>query len=75
MHRQLQVSTGTSSKWNPSLTGPYIVETINPDKTLDCKHLITNRIIKAHKTNLMHYKADRSSIQIPKNRNAKPIFD
>ena len=74
LHRQLQVSTGTSSKWKPLFTGPFIIEEVHKDKTFSCKNLITNRVIRAHGTNLTHYKIDRSTIKITTDRLNNPIY-
>jgi len=74
LHRQLQVSTGSSSKWKPTFTGPFIIESINNDKTINCKNLVNGRIIKAHKTNLTEYKIDRSSNRLSNTQLTNPIF-
>jgi len=74
LHRQLQVSTGTSSKWKPVFTGPFIIESTNNDKTLNCKHIISGKIIKAHKTNLTAYKIDRTTNRLNNEQLSNPIF-
>ena len=58
LHKQMQESTGTSSKYKPIYTGPYIVLKINKDRcTSILEHLKTGKLIKAHFTNmqLLHY--------------------
>lgn len=55
LHRQMQVSTGTSSKWKPIFQGPYIIEQNFP-KTSSAilQHINTKAIIKAHYLHLSH---------------------
>lgn len=66
LHRQLQVSTGTNSKWKPTFTGPFVIVSVNEnDHTASCQNLHTNRTIKAHFTNLTHYRYDDSSLRLP----------
>ena len=64
LHRQLQVSTGSSSKWKPLFTGPFVIEASHKDKTFSCKNLISNKVIRAHSTNLTHYRIDRSTVKL-----------
>jgi hypothetical protein len=53
MHRQMQVSTGTSSKWKPLYKGPYVIIKLNKDlATAVIEHLYDGRLVKAHFTNL-----------------------
>lgn len=53
LHRQMQVSTGHSSKWKPLFTGPYIIKHIFKDNsTAMLEHLATQKELKAHFTNL-----------------------
>ncbi|MGL6006247.1 integrase catalytic domain-containing protein, partial [Aeromonas sobria] len=53
LHRQMQVSTGSSSKWKPLFTGPYIIRHIHEDNSTAMIENIANRKeIKAHFTNL-----------------------
>ena len=53
LHRQLQASTGTSSKYKPMFTGPYIVIKVNKDRsTAILQNLRNERLIKAHFTNM-----------------------
>ena len=53
LHKQLQASTGTASKYKPIFIGPYTVLKINGDKcTAMLEHLKTRKIIKAHFTNM-----------------------
>jgi hypothetical protein len=65
LHRQLQVSTGTASKYRPQLTGPYVIQEID-GITATCKHLESGRIIKAHFLNLAPYRYDNTKIYPPK---------
>ena len=68
LHRQMQVSTGTSSKWKPTFNGPYVIEQILPDKnTAVLQHLHTKAMIKAHFQNIMHFDYDVNNQTIPKN--------
>ena len=58
LHKQLQATTGTASKYKPLFTGPYTILKINKDRcTAILEHLKTNKIIKAHFTNMqyLHY--------------------
>ena len=58
LHKQMQASTGTSSKYKPIYTGPYVVLKINKDRcTSILEHLKSGKLIKAHFTNmqLLHY--------------------
>ena len=58
LHKQLQASTGSSSKYKPVYTGPYVIIKINKDRcTAILEHLKTGRMIKAHFTNMqfMYY--------------------
>jgi len=64
LHRQLQVSTGTASKYRPQLTGPYVIQTLD-GITAACKHLETGRVIKAHFLNLTPYRYDENSFYPP----------
>jgi hypothetical protein len=61
LHRQLQVSTGTASKYRPIFTGPYVIQTID-GVTATCQDLKTSRIIKAHFHNLTQYNYDEGTI-------------
>jgi hypothetical protein len=61
LHRQLQVSTGTASKYRPLFTGPYVV-TSTDGVTATCQDLRTNRVIKAHFHNLANYEYDEGTI-------------
>jgi len=64
LHRQLQVSTGTASKYRPQLTGPYVIQSTE-GITATCKHLETQRVIKAHFLNLTPYRYDENSFYPP----------
>jgi hypothetical protein len=61
LHRQLQVSTGTASKYRPLFTGPYVIQTID-GVTATCLDLKTARQIKAHYHNLTNYEIDPSTL-------------
>jgi Reverse transcriptase (RNA-dependent DNA polymerase)/RNase H-like domain found in reverse transcriptase/Integrase core domain len=53
LHRQLQVSTGTSSKWKPAFKGPYVILQINNDAcTAIMEHLHDGTLVKSHFTNM-----------------------
>ena len=53
LHKQLQASTGKSSKYKPLFTGPYSIVKLNTDKTTALlEHLHNGSIIKAHFTNM-----------------------
>ena len=66
LHRQLQVSTGTASKYKPLLTGPYVIQAV--DKvTATCRNLQSSRVMKAHFHNLVHYNYDESTLYPPAN--------
>jgi hypothetical protein len=76
LHRQLQVSTGSSTKWKPLFTGPFVIEEIDKNsKTFTCKNLLNDRISKAHSTNLTHYKIDRSTVKLSTEMLSKPIYN
>jgi transposase InsO family protein len=65
LHRQLQVSTGTASKYRPQLTGPYVIQAID-GVTATCKHLESERVIKAHFLNLAPYRYEQGKSYPPK---------
>ncbi len=66
LHRQMQVSTGTSSKWKPLFTGPYIINDIDKqNRTAVCQNVTTGKTIKAHFNNLIKYECDPKSITLP----------
>jgi ribosomal protein L21E len=55
LHKQLQASTGMSSKYKPLYTGPYVIVKINKDRcTAILEHMKTGRMIKAHFTNMQY---------------------
>ena len=55
LHKQLQASTGISSKYKPLYTGPYVIVKINKDRcTAILEHIKTRRMIKAHFTNMQY---------------------
>jgi hypothetical protein len=65
LHKQLQASTGTASKYKPLFTGPYTILKINKDRcTAILEHLKTNKVIKAHFTNMqyLHYSPSISKL-------------
>jgi hypothetical protein len=60
-HKCLQASTGTSSKYKPLFTGPYVIIKLDKDGcTAVLEHLGTRRLIRAHFTNmqLLNYSAE-----------------
>jgi len=66
LHRQLQLSTGIGTKWQPTQTGPYlVVETSTNNHTVTCQHIHTGKFIKAHFTNLTPYKVDTHNLTVP----------
>jgi len=68
LHRQMQVSTGTSSKWKPTFTGPYIVNEVKKSKrTALCQHAVTGRLIKAHFNNIVPYRYAPDTFRVPAN--------
>ena len=53
LHKQLQASTGKSSKYKPLFTGPFTIVKLNTDKTTALlEHMHNGSIIKAHFTNM-----------------------
>jgi hypothetical protein len=53
LHRQLQVSTGKASGYQPKFTGPYVVLSTNDRESYAMvEHLHNGRIIKGHYNNL-----------------------
>ena len=66
LHRQMQVSTGMSSKWKPQFTGPYIINDIQKNnRTAICQHIISGKQIKAHFNNLTPYAVETGGIGAP----------
>ena len=72
LHRQLQVSTGTASKYRPQLTGPYVIQEID-GITATCKNLLNGRIIKAHFLNLAPYRYDEGKFYPPSTVLEEPL--
>jgi hypothetical protein len=53
LHKCLQASTGSSSKYKPLFTGPYIILKLDKDGcTAALEHITTGKLIRAHFTNL-----------------------
>jgi len=71
LHRQLQVSTGTASKYKPLLTGPYVIQAIDR-VTATCLNLQSSRIIKAHFHNLVPYRYDERTVYPPEGAQIAP---
>jgi hypothetical protein len=66
LHRQLQVSTGSGGALKPLFTGPYIVNSIDKDKSsASLEHLHTGRQISAHFTNIQIFHFDPSQSRLP----------
>jgi hypothetical protein len=64
LHRQMQVSTGTSTKWKPLFTGPFIINEINKSqRTAVCQNTTSGKTIKAHFNNLVKYEC-RPALQL-----------
>ena len=65
LHRQMQVSTGVSSKWKPLFTGPHIVNEIDKhQRTAICQHIVTGKTIKAHFNNLVLFRYDPATFAL-----------
>ena len=66
IHRQLQVSTGSGGALKPLFTGPYIVNSIDKDRSsASLEHLHTGREISAHFTNIQIFHFDPSQNRLP----------
>jgi len=66
IHRQLQVSTGSGGALKPLFTGPYIVNSIDKDRSsASLEHLHTGRQISAHFTNIQIFHFDPSQTRLP----------
>jgi hypothetical protein len=66
LHRQMQVSTGASSKWKPLFTGPYVINEIDKqNRTAVCQNISTGKTIKAHFNNLVIYECDPKKVTLP----------
>ena len=69
LHRQLQVSTGIASKWKPLMTGPYVIEDIQPSqRTAICQDIRSGTKIKTHFTNLTRYHLDEKTFRLAHKR-------
>ena len=61
LHRQMQVSTGSSSKWKPLFTGPFVINEVDKSlRTAVCQNTTTGKTIKAHFNNLVKYSCKAS---------------
>jgi hypothetical protein len=70
LHKQMQVSTGTSSKWKPIFKGPYVIIKLNDDKcTAIIEHLYDGSLVKSHFTNMQALEWNPDTIRF------KSIFD
>ena len=68
LHRQLQVSTGTGGSLQPTFTGPYVVEYIEPHKnSAIIEHMHTGRQMHAHFTNMQPFEFDPRLARTPSN--------
>jgi hypothetical protein len=66
LHRQLQVSTGSGGTLKPLFNGPYIVNSIDKDRSsATLEHLHTGREISAHFTNIQIFNFDPSQNRLP----------
>jgi len=66
LQRQLQVSTGTASKWQPLMTGPFVVDEVQgSNKTAICHDLKSGKKLKTHFSNLQRYRLDESTFRAP----------
>jgi hypothetical protein len=74
LHHQLQVSTGSGSTLKPLFTGPYIVNSIDKDKSsASLEHLHTGREISAHFTNIKIFHFDPSQSRLPQDFNEQIV--
>ncbi len=65
LHRQMQVSTGMSSKWRPLFTGPHVVNEVDKhQRTAICQHIVTGKTIKAHFNNLVLFRYDPATFAL-----------
>ena len=68
LHRQLQVSTGTGGSLQPTFTGPYVVEYIEPHKnSAIIEHMHTGRQMHAHFTNMQPFEFNPRLARTPSN--------
>ena len=66
LHRQMQVSTGSASKWKPLFTGPYIInQTDKQNRTAICQNVSSGKTLKAHINNLIKYECDTRPRMLP----------
>jgi len=66
LHRQMQVSTGTGSKWKPLFTGPFIINLVDKNqRTAVCQNVSTGKTIKAHFNNLVRY-VNQANTHLPR---------
>ena len=66
LHRQMQVSTGSASKWKPLFTGPLVVNQIDrQNRTAVCQNISNGKTLKAHFNNLVHYVCDTRPKLLP----------
>ena len=68
LHKQLQVSTGTGGSLQPTFTGPYVIEQIEPhSNSAVIEHLHTGQQIHAHFTNIQSLQYNPSTAKLPSN--------
>ena len=68
IHRQLQVSTGQGGALKPLFTGPYVIESIDRDKSSALiLHLQNNHQMQAHFTNIQLLQFDPATARLPQN--------
>jgi hypothetical protein len=66
LHCQLQVSSGSGGALKPLFTGPYIINSIDKDRSrASLEHLQTGRQISAHFTNIQIFHYDPSQSRLP----------
>jgi len=65
LHKCLQASTGSSSKYKPLFDGPYtIIRLDNDGCTATLQHLVTTNLIRAHFTNMQLLKYSPDSLRL-----------
>ncbi len=65
LHKCLQASTGTSSKYKPLFSGPYVILKIDKDGcTAALEHITTGKLIRAHFTNMQLLNYSPESIRL-----------
>jgi len=72
LHRQLQVSTGQGGALKPLFTGPYLIDSIDKDKSSAViEHLHSGQRINAHFTNIKLFNFDPYQARLPEDFDAQ----